>query len=117
MDIIQFREFSVVVNGLVFQKLLLSLFSQVSGIHEKEDALGLCMFEQTIDKGAGGESLACPGGHLNQGLGPIFLKGFFQIFNGNNLGRAQAFRAQAGEMLQASPQAFLCPSHSSRILG
>ena len=45
LDVVEFGEFSVVVAGHVSHEFLLGLFAQMLGIYQKEDALGVSVFE------------------------------------------------------------------------
>ena len=45
LDVVEFGEFSVVVIGYVRHEFLLGLFTQMLGVYQKENPLGVCVFE------------------------------------------------------------------------
>lgn len=105
LDIVQFGKFPVVVVRLVGHELLLGLFAEVFGIHQKKDALGIGMFEQSVNESAGGIGLPSPGGHLDEGFRFVPFERIFQIFHRHNLSGAQPGLIQFREMLESLAQA------------
>ena len=90
LDVVEFGEFTVVVTGHVGHKFLLGLFAQMLGIYEKEDALGVSVSEQPVDRGDGGVGLARASGHLNEGAWTVIFEGYFELLDGVDLARSQS---------------------------
>jgi len=90
-------------------KLLFGLFSQVFGIHQKQDTTGIGKFQQTVNCVDGGEGFFASGSHLNQGTGSVFLKRFFEIVNGPDPAIPKSFDRQIGQLLQTLSEADFSP--------
>lgn len=87
----------VVVVGDEGHKFLFGLFTEVFGIHQKQDAAGADrLFQQPIAGGDGSEGFAGAGGHLDQGAGLVLLERGFQVGDGVDLAVAQPFGIQLG---------------------
>ena len=104
LDVVEFGELAVVVAGHVGHEFLLGLFAQVPGVDEEEDALGVGVLEQSVDRGDGGVGLARAGGHLNEGARAVVLEGRFEPFDGVHLARSQTGRVQGRQSLQPGAQ-------------
>ena len=100
LDVVQLGEFAVVVAGQVGLEFLLGLFAQIPGVYKKEDAPGVSVFEQPVDRGDGGVGLARAGRHLNEGARAVVLEGFFQILDGINLARSETRGVQTRKRLK-----------------
>ena len=87
LDVVKLGELAVVVAGHVGHEFLLGLFTQIPGVHEKKDALGVGVFEQPVDRGDGGVGLARAGGHLDERARAVVLEGRLQLLDGADLAR------------------------------
>ena len=67
---------------------LLGLLAQVSGVNEKENAAGVGVPEQPVDRGDGGVGLARASGHLNEGAWTVIFEGYFELLDGVDLARS-----------------------------
>ena len=90
-DVIKFRKFTVVVTGRIPHELLFGLLPQVFRIDQKQDAFGIRKFEQTVNRGDGGEGFPAAGRHLDQRTGSVFPEGFFKVCNRSDLAIPQPF--------------------------
>ncbi len=90
LDVVEFREFPVVVIGHIGHEFLLGLFAEVLGVYEKEDAPGVSVFEQPVDRSDGSIGLAGAGRHLNERARAVILEGCLKLLNGIDLARPEA---------------------------
>ena len=90
LDVVELGEFAVIVKRHIRHHFLLGLFAQVFGIHQKQDALGMGVFEQPVNGRNGGVGLASASGHLDERPGAVSLEGFFEVGDGGFLAIAQA---------------------------
>ena len=98
MNVIKLGKLPIIIVRLKVHELLLRLFSQIFGIHQKQDAFGIGMLEQAINKGGSGKGFSCTRCHLNQGAGAVLFKRIFQIFNGNDLSRSESGGIEFGQV-------------------
>ena len=107
LDVVEFSEFPVIVIRHIGHEFLLGLFAEILGVYEKENALGVSVFEQPVDRSDGGIGLAGAGRHLNEGAWVVILEGCLQLFDGADLARPEArgvqIREAPGAELAASP--------------
>ena len=85
LDVVEFSEFPVVVIGHIGHEFLLGLFAQILGVDEKEDAPGVSVFEQPVNRSDGGIGLAGAGRHLNEGARAVIFEGYLQLLDGIDL--------------------------------
>ncbi len=50
LDVVELGELAVVVTGHIGHEFLLGLFTQIPGVYEKQDAIGVSVFEQPVDR-------------------------------------------------------------------
>ena len=96
--------FPVVVARHVGHELLVRLLAQVPGVDQKQDALGVGVLEEAVDRGDGGVGLAGAGRHLHEGPRVVPLERGFEAFDGDNLAPSQPRRIQVRKALKPCAQ-------------
>lgn len=81
--------FGGIIERHIGHHFLLSLLAKIFGIDQKQNALGIRIFEQAVNRGDRGVGFARAGCHLDQGARTTRLKRGFQIDDGGFLAIAQ----------------------------
>ena len=90
LDGVELGKLPVIVRGSVGHELLLGLLAEIFRVDEEEDALGLGVFEETVDGGDGREGLARARGHLDEGPRAGLTEGGLEIGDSDLLAITQA---------------------------
>ena len=90
LDVVELGEVAVVVGGNVGHELLFGLLAEVPGVDQKQDAPGVGVLEQAVDRGDGGVGLAGAGGHPDQRARMVGLERCFEAGDGIELAGAQS---------------------------
>jgi hypothetical protein len=104
LDDVGLHEPATGARRIVVLVFLQCLVAEVVPVDQEQDATGPGVLEQAPAEGAGGEGLACTGGHLDQGAGLVLGQRRFQAGNGIDLTIAQAIGVQRRHVLQALAQ-------------
>ena len=105
LDVVKLGEFAMPVSGVTnCWNSAVAWRPEIGAIHEEQDAPGAGVFDEPVGEGAGGEGFARAGGHLDEGAGMIFGKGFFQGGDCLNLALAHALRGHRRQTLQAGAE-------------
>lgn len=101
LDVVELGELAAVVGGGELLEFVDGLAAEVAAVDEEEDALGAGVLNEAVAGGDGGVGLARAGGHLDEGAGSVFGKGFFQAGDGVDLAIAKRGGDQIGERQEA----------------
>ena len=92
LDVVKLGEQAACVRRAVSVEFVAGLLAKIGSIHQKQNATRLGVFDQSVGDGTGREGFARPGGHVDEGSGPVVSEGFFQPGDGFNLAVAHAVR-------------------------